>query len=297
MKIAVSGASGFLGRALTKYLSNQGHEIVPLVRDRKKADQGGIYWSPSDGLLDSQTLEGKGAIIHLAGENVAAGRWSRQQKDRILKSRVDSTRLLASAITSLSSPPEAFICASAIGFYGNRGDEVLTEDSHSGDDFLSQVSREWEAECRPVQDKGIRTVILRTGVVMSPEGGALAGMLPTFRKGLGGKLGSGRQWFSWISLEDEIRAIGFLLNSELGGPFNLTSPNPVTNGELTKSLARNLKRPAFFSVPGFVLKIMMGEMAQALLLTSQRVHPDRLLQAGFQFRHTRLEETLKQFLN
>jgi uncharacterized protein (TIGR01777 family) len=268
-----------------------------LVRSQERLAPDSIYWNPQADELNRSALEGFDAVVHLAGENIGAHRWSEKQKARIRTSRVRGTGLLAETIIGLADPPEVFVSSSAIGYYGNREDEILTEGSPPGEGFLAEVCRDWEVACRPVIEHGIRTVILRTGVVLSTGGGALARMLTPFKLGLGGRLGNGRQFMSWISLEDEIGAICHgLSDSRLSGPVNLTAPGPVTNTEFTKTLARTLRRPAPLPVPAAVLRLLLGEMAEALLLAGSRVSSGKLSDSGYRFRHESLGDALRYML-
>jgi uncharacterized protein (TIGR01777 family) len=256
-----------------------------------------VVWDPDAGRLDPATIEGFDAVVHLAGENVASRRWTAEQKKRIFESRVKSTQLLAGTLAQLSHPPRSLICASAIGYYGDRGDELLTEDSSSGSDFPSSMCRKWEEAAELAAKSGHRVLKLRIGVVLSAAGGALAVMLPPFRAGLGGALGSGRQYMSWIAIDDVTGVIQHVLSNEsLSGPLNTVAPQPVTNREFTKTLGRVLGQPAFLTVPSFVLRLAVGEMAEALLLASQRVLPARLQSFGYTFRYPQLEGALRHLL-
>jgi uncharacterized protein (TIGR01777 family) len=295
VKILVSGSHGFIGATLAPTLAGRGHQIVRLVRAREALSPDQIAWDPAAGWIDAPALEGLDAAIHLAGESIAAGRWTAARKARIRDSRVGGTRLLAGTLARLRRRPRVLICASAIGYYGDRGEEILVEDSAPGLGFLADVCREWEAAAGPAHDAGIRVAHLRSGVVLSPTGGALARLLPIFRTGLGGPLGSGRQFMSWITLGDEIEAINHLLTQDVRGPVNLVAPHPVTNREFTATLGRVLRRPTLFPVPGAVLRVGLGEVAGELL-GSQRVHPARLLATGYAFRHPELELGLRHVL-
>lgn len=295
MKILVSGSHGFIGAPLAPALAARGHQIVRLVRAREAPSTDQITWDPATGWIDAPALEGLDAVIHLAGESIARGRWTAARKARIRDSRVGGTRLLAGTLARLSRKPRVLIGASAIGYYGDRGEEILVEDSAPGRGFLADVCREWEAAALPAHDAGIRVVHLRSGVVLSPTGGALARLLPIFRMRLGGPIGSGRQFMSWITLGDEIGAIIHALTQDVRGPVNLVSPHPVTNREFTAALGRVLRRPALVPVPAAVLRLALGEMAGELL-GSQRVHPARLLATGYAFRHPELEVALRDLL-
>lgn len=298
MKIIVTGASGLVGTALLPALKAKGHEVSKLVRSGANKAAGEISWHPERGEIDAASLEGADAAIHLAGENVAEGRWTDEKKRRIRESRAKGTRLLSEALAGLKRKPQMLLSASATGFYGNRGDEVLTEQSASGDDFLSEVCREWELATQPAAQAGIRVVNLRFGVILSKEGGALKKMLTPFKLGVGGKVGSGEQYMNWITLDDAIGAILFALETEsLRGPVNVVSPHQVTNQEYTKALGNALSRPAIFAVPKFAARLAFGEVADALLLSSTRVEPQRLKEAGFQFKYPKLEDALHHILS
>ena len=268
MKIAISGASGFLGSALCAQLRELGHEVFQIVRSK---EQPGIFWNISKNFIEKDKLENLDAIIHLAGENIASKRWSKKQKLELEKSRVLGTRLISNTILDLKKPPSVFISASAIGCYGDRANEELSEDSTLGNGFLVELSKKWEEEANRVKEKNIRVVNARFGLILDAKGGALKKMLLPFKLGLAGKLGNGCQYMSWISLEDTISAILFCLEtSSASGPINIVSPEPITNAEFTKKLAKSLRRPAFFHAPAFMLKLMLGEMAGSLLLSSSR---------------------------
>jgi uncharacterized protein (TIGR01777 family) len=296
MKIVVSGASGLIGTQLVAKLSSNGHEVVRLVRRSSKA--GEIQWNPKSGTLDAAALEGTDAVIHLSGAGIGDKRWTDGYRKEILDSRTATTALLANTMASLSRKPSVFLSGSAIGIYGARNDEQLTEVSTHGTGFLAEVCEQWEAAAKPAVDAGIRTVYLRTGIVLSPKGGALKKLLPLFKLGVGGKFGNGKQWQSWISIDDEIGAIEHLLTANVSGAVNLTAPNPVTNAEFTKVLASVLKRPAIVPVPTFAPKILLGgELADALLFTGQRVIPAALNASGYNFKHTTLESAFRSLLS
>ena len=295
MKIVISGASGLIGTQLVTTLKSSGHEVVQLVR--RSAAVGQIMWDPKSGKLDPASLEGCDAVIHLSGAGIGDKRWSDAYRKEILDSRTQTTALLATTIASLQRKPSVFLSGSAIGIYGARGDEQLTETSAHGTGFLADVCEQWEAAAKPAIDAGVRTVFLRTGIVLSPKGGALKKLLPLFRLGVGGKFGNGKQWQSWISMDDEVASIIHLLTANVSGAVNLTAPQPVTNAEFTKVLAHVVKRPAIVPVPTFAPKILLGgELADALLFTGQRVMPQALTASGYVFKHSTLESALRSLL-
>ena len=296
MKIAVSGATGLIGTALRRALEQRGDDVVPLVRRQPKPGEHVVAWHPERGTIDRAGLEGMDAVIHLAGENVF-GRWTAAKKQRIRASRVAGTTLVSETLASLQRRPATLLAASAIGYYGNRGAEPVTEASAPGDDFLAQVSRDWEAAPAVAVRAGIRVVNMRIGVVLTPAGGALATMLPPFRLGLGGWVGSGNQYVSWIALDDIIKAMAHVLDRhDLTGPVNLTAPAPVTNRELAKTLGRVLGRPVLVGVPGFALSLAFGSEGADMLQGGQRVLPERLTASGFRFSFTELEPALRHLL-
>ncbi|MBV8630370.1 MAG: TIGR01777 family oxidoreductase [Silvibacterium sp.] len=283
--ILISGASGMIGTALVRAAEPRRISILKLVR-RAPENPSEIQWAPDRGVpvSDPARLEGLSAVIHLSGANLSGRRWTPAYKGKIVDSRIESTRSLVKLLKSLSQPPQAFLCASAVGIYGARGDEVLTEDSPPGQGFLAETCTAWEKEAAAARESGIRVVNLRFGVVLSRRDGALRKMLPLFRLGLGGKLGTGRQWMSWIALTDLVRAVFYLAESpEAAGPFNIVAPSPVTNAEFTRALAHALHRPALLPAPAFALRTAFGEMADEALLASTRVAPDRLRRSGFSF--------------
>jgi uncharacterized protein (TIGR01777 family) len=299
MKVAVTGSSGLIGTALLASLRGDGHEVLPVVRAASTSGHAGpvARWDVDRGEIDAAALEGVDAVVHLAGEGIAEKRWSDEQRRRVLESRSKGTALLAGALAGLTTKPSVLLSGSAVGFYGDRGDEVLTETSPPGTGFLAEVGLAWEAATAPAQDAGIRVAHLRTGIVLDRRGGALAKMLPLFRFGLGGKMGNGRQWWSWITLADEIGAIRFLLDHDVAGAVNLTAPEPATNAELAKAIGRAMHRPSFVPVPKFGPKLLLGrELADALLFGSQRVIPEVLAAAGYPFLHPRLDEALAAVL-
>ena len=293
-RVVLSGASGMLGGSLRRALAALGTPTLQLVRSETAA-QGQLPWNPAAtrAVADPGALEGCAAAIHLSGANVAGQRWTAAYRREMMASRVDSTRALATLLAGLRTPPQALLVASAVGYYGDRGDELLDETSLPGKGFFADLCRQWEAAAQPAVEAGIRVVHLRFGVVLGPGPGALARMLPIFRLGLGGRLGSGRQWMSWISVEDAMRALLFALETpSLVGPVNLTAPSPVTNAEFTRELARQLRRPAFLPAPAFALQLALGQMADEALLASTRAVPSRLLVAGFRFAHPTVDKAL-----
>ncbi len=298
MRILVTGSRGFIGSPLTDFLIFQRrHEVIRLVRAAGSIQKGQAFWDPEAGKIELEQLEGFDAVIHLAGENIAKGRWTLKKKARIRDSRVKGTRLLSESLAKLKKPPQVLISASAVGIYGNRGDELLTEDSQLGTGFLAEVGQAWEVATQPAAATGIRVVNIRFGMVLGAAGGALAMMAPPFRLGLGGKIGSGRQTMSWIALDDAVGAIlHVLVVEQLKGPVNIVSPNPVTNAEFTKTLGKVLWRPTLFTVPAFGARLAFGEMADELLLASQRVKPARLVSTGYPFIYPHLEWALRHVL-
>ncbi|MHB1784916.1 MAG: TIGR01777 family oxidoreductase [Acidimicrobiales bacterium] len=300
MKILISGAHGLIGSALGSSLESAGHQVSHLVRPGVGLRPGSadVAWDPQAGRIDGAALEGFEAVVHLAGAGIGDKRWNAKRKQTILDSRVVPTRTLASALVGLDQPPGVFLGASAIGYYGDGGEEVLTEESPSGSGFLARVCREWEAASHALDPAATRVVHMRTGIVQSNKGGALARQLPLFKAGLGARLGPGRQWVSWITLGDEVAAIRHALENEtLVGPVNLVAPHPVTNATYTKSLARALHRPAPLFIPRPVLSLVLGpEMAFELLLSGQRVMPAKLMASGFEFAHPDLDQALTRVL-
>lgn len=297
MELVVSGASGFIGSALVPALRGAGHEVRRLVR-RTTAAPDEVEWDPDRGTIDRDALRGIEGAIHLAGEGIGERRWSDEQKRRILESRTRGTALLAATLAALEPRPRVLLSGSAVGFYGDRDDEVLTETSAAGTGFLSEVVQAWEAATEPAASAGIRTVHLRTGIVLSPTGGAMGKTLPLFKLGLGGRIGRGTEWWPWITLDDEIRAVLFLLDHDVAGPVNLVAPNPVRNRDYTAALGRALHRPAVLPVPRFAPSLLLGrELTDALLGQSQRVQPERLLQAGFQFDDPEIDPALRRLFD
>ena len=294
--VAVSGATGMIGSALVARLRSAGHTVRRLTRSTSATDPADIRWDPSTNQLDARALEGVEAIVHLAGEPIAQ-RWTSRAKHDIRASRVQGTSLIASAVSQLSQKPGVVVSGSAIGIYGDRGDEMLDESSGPGTDWLAGIAREWEAAASPVAAAGVRLVLARTGIVLSPDGGALGKMLTPFRLGVGGPMGSGRQWMSWIALEDQLRAIEHAIFTEsLRGPVNLVAPNPVRNAEFARALGDALGRPAVIPLPSIALEVMFGEMARATILSGQRVLPSALTASGFTFTHATLAEALGSLL-
>jgi uncharacterized protein (TIGR01777 family) len=297
MKIAITGSHGLSGTRLVDALKADGHKTIRMVRKRLKENSNDVYWNPETRELDASLLEGFDAVIHLAGENIAARRWTEKQKEMIRKSRVGATKFLSEKLNGLRKPPSVFLSASAIGFYGHQGAEMIDETNESGEGFIADVCREWELAVHPARDAGIRTVQLRIGLVLSSAGGVLAKMLPPFRLGLGGKLGDGKQYMSWISIDDTIGAIIHLLEGEtIQGPVNLVSPHPVSNTDFTKALSRVLRRPAIFPMPAFAARVAFGEMADELLLASIGAKPQRLSETGYRFHHPDLDGALQYLL-
>jgi len=294
MKILISGSSGLIGSAAATALKSDGHDVVHLVRPGKPPNPGDVQWDPMRATVDVAAIEGVEVVLHLSGAGIADGRWTEERKQLLRSSRIDTTRVLVDSLLRLKQKPRLLIVASAIGYYGNRGDEILTESSTTGTDFLALVCRDWEAEASRAAARGIRTVMLRTGVVLSGKGGALPKMLTPFKLGVGGRLGSGQQWMSWIAIEDVVGIIrNAIANEQVSGPVNVVAPNPVRNEEFTRLLAAMLHRPAIFPAPAFMLRLAMGEMADAVLLGSDRVKPERMLAAGYKFRFEILEPALR----
>ena len=296
MRILISGSHGLVGKALIKALETGGHEIYQLVRYAPHSENE-IEWSPDRYSIAISRIEGFDAVYHLAGESIASGRWNDEKKKKIRESRTKGTKLLSDALANLAQPPKTLICASAIGYYGDRGEELLTETSPPGKGFLADVCVEWEKATDHAKEKGVRVVNTRFGIILDKEGGALAKMLPPFRMGIGGRIGDGKQWMSWIALDDVIGALQFTLtNNALTGPVNFVAANAVTNAEFTRTLGKVLSRPTFFPIPEFGVRFAFGEMADALLLSSQRVKPARLSDSGYQFTHSNLEGALRSIL-
>jgi uncharacterized protein (TIGR01777 family) len=294
MKILISGGSGLVGTATSAALQADSHNVVHLVRPGKTAKAGDVQWDPMRATVDVAGLEGVDVVIHLSGAGIADGRWTEERKQILRSSRIDTTRVLVDSLSRLKQKPRALIVASAIGYYGSRGDEILTESSAIGTDFLALLCRDWEAEASRAATMDIRTVMLRFGVVLSGKGGAFPKMLTPFKLGVGGRLGTGQQWMSWIAIEDVVGIVRYAIaNEQVSGPINVVAPNPVRNEEFTRLLAGMLHRPAIFPAPAFVLRLAMGEMADAVLLSSDRVKPEQMLAAGYKFRFEILEPALR----
>ncbi len=297
MDVAITGSNGLIGRALARSLEEDGHHVVPVVRGAPR--EGAVRWDPVAGTIDASGLEGLDAVVHLAGESIGSGPWTQAQRRRIHDSRSRGTALLARALAGLTAPPGVLVSGSAVGYYGDRGDEVLTEDAAPGDDFLAEVCVDWEAASAPAAQAGIRVANIRSGVVLDPKGGALAKQLPLFKLGLGGKAGSGEQWLSWIGMPDQVAAIRHVIDtSSIAGPVNLVAPAPVTNAEFTRQLGRAVHRPTLLPVPRFVRHAPagIGALLDSLLFTSARAEPTVLEASGFSFAHPTLPEALAAIL-
>ncbi|MEE8279047.1 MAG: TIGR01777 family oxidoreductase [Thermoanaerobaculia bacterium] len=301
MRVVITGGTGLIGRALTRSLADDGHEVVVVSRAPERARDlpegvSTTAWDAQSGKALAAALEGADAVVHLAGENIASGRWTAAKKRRIRDSRVDSSRAVAEAFERAQERPGVLVQASAVGYYGPRGEETITEESGPGSDYLARVSVEWESASAAVEKLAVRRPVVRTGVVLSPEGGALAKMLPPFRLFVGGPVGSGRQWFPWIHLADEVGAIRFLLEQEgADGPYHLTAPEPVTTREFSRALGKVLGRPSALPAPALGLRLALGEMAE-ILLEGQRALPSRLLEEGYRFRFAEAEGALRDLL-
>ncbi len=297
MRVLISGSTGLIGSRLVPALEEAGHEVYRLVRSEAPKGDRSLRWAPYDDVIERDRLAEMDAVVHLAGENIM-GRWTEAKKREIRRSRVKTTAFLAEVLASLPDPPRVWVTASAVGYYGDRGDEVLAEDSAAGQDFLARVCRDWEKAAEPAVEAGIRVVHLRFGAVLTPRGGALAKMLPPFRMGLGGRVGDGRQYVSWISLEDAVGVVRFVLeNDDIAGPVNVVAPNPVTNAELAQTLGTVLHRPAAVPVPKFALRTVFGDLADGAMLASQRVNPRILTQHEYHFKDPQLAEALRRMLN
>jgi uncharacterized protein (TIGR01777 family) len=296
MKILITGSHGLVGKALISELSKDQHEIVSLVR-HNSGSKSEIEWHPNQGAIDSDSVSGFDIVVHLAGESIASGRWTDEKKRKIRESRVMGTTLLSQSLARSTKPPAVFISASAIGYYGNRGAELLEEKSAPGNDFLAEVCVAWEKATGEAEARGIRTIHARFGIILDQEGGALAKMLTPFRMGVGGRIGDGKQWMSWIALVDVIKGLKFVIeNNSITGPVNFVAPNPVTNGEFTKTLGEALSRPTLFPMPSFAARLAFGEMADALLLSSAKVEPKRLRESGYRFEFENLQPALAAIL-
>ena len=296
MKIAVTGSSGLVGQALIDLLKTQGHEVIRIVRKAAPSSERTVLWDPEARTIDLNGLEGVEGVVHLAGESIV-GRWTEVLKNKILKSRVEGTRWIAESIARMKNPPKVLVCASAIGFYGDRGQEALNESSSKGTGFLSDVCQAWEDAASPAKKAGIRTVHLRIGIILSKRGGALAKMMLPFKLGIGGILGDGKQFMSWIALEDVTGVILHALkNNSLEGAVNTVSPKPVANRDFTKALGKALHRPTLFPVPPFAIRSLFGEMADALLLASAQVYPKKLQESGYSFKYSELSSLFSSIL-
>jgi uncharacterized protein len=297
MRILMSGGSGFVGAALTKLLRTSGNSVAHLVRAGAPVKVPDVLWDPQSATIDAASIEGTEALVHLSGASIAERRWTPVRKAELRSSRVDTTRVLVDTVLNLGHRPRAFICASAIGYYGDCGEEILTESRPCGADFLALLARDWEAEAERAAHAGIRTVQLRFGVILAARGGALPKMLAPIRFGVGGRLGSGRQWISWITLEDAIEAVhNAIVDERYSGPVNVVTPNPVRSSEFTRIAARILHRPAIFPAPKFALRLALGEMADPLLLASARVKPKRLMELGYTFRSDNIDAALQRMI-
>lgn len=296
MKILVTGSRGLVGSALVRHLTGMGHFVVRLVRSQPDRDRGDLAWDPISGRIDRGKMEDLDAVVHLAGEPIL-GLWTRSKRERLYSSRVTATEFLCEALSGLQRRPRLLISASAVGYYGSRGDTWLTENSTPGSGFLAELCQDWERATELAARAGLRVALLRTGIVLSPDGGALKQMMPVFKTGLGGPIGMGRHYMSWISMDDAVGAIVHILHTEsLRGPINLVAPQPVTNREFSHTLGRVLGRPAFLPVPAPLLRLLPGGMARETLLASQRAAPDRLTQSGYTFQHPELEHALRHLL-
>ncbi|MDQ3791816.1 MAG: TIGR01777 family oxidoreductase [Actinomycetota bacterium] len=296
MNVLISGATGLIGSALIPQLERGGHRLIRLSRSRSSAEDT-IRWDPASGALDPSRLGGIDAVVHLAGESIAEGRWTAEKKRRIMESRRVGTRLLAETLAGLGEPPNVVVSASAVGYYGDRGNELLREESEPGSDFLAEVCKAWEAAADPAREAGIRVVHPRMGIVLSTKGGALGRTLPIFKLGGGGRIGSGRQWWSWVTLDDVVGTIVHALTERnVEGPVNVGAPNPLTNAEYTKVLGKVLNRPTVFPLPARAARLALGELADALLLASQRIEPAKLKETGYEFRYQELEGALRHLL-
>ncbi len=297
LTILISGASGLVGSALIPFLTTGGHRVIRLVRRYPLTGKDDVFWDPAKGVLNVDDINHIDAVVHLSGENIGEGLWTQAKKKKIVDSRVNGTRLISETLSKLKTPPDVLVCASAIGYYGNRGEQHLTEADGPGDDFISDVCSQWEKAAAPAIENGIRTVFMRIGVVLTPLGGALSKLLLPFKSGLGGKFGPGNQYMSWVHMDDVIGAIYHAFyDNRMNGPVNLVSPEHVTNLDFTRTLGRVLRRPTMASIPSHVIKLAFGQMGREVLLSSTRVTPKKLMDAGYAFRHPGLEASLKQML-
>lgn len=297
LKIAITGASGLIGSSLAPFLSTGGHDVYTLVRRKPDTENQELFWDPDKGILDPKDMEGMDVVIHLAGENIGEVRWTESIKTRLTESRVKGTTLLAKTIAGLDHPPHVFLCASAIGYYGETQDTTVDESATAGSQYISHMCQAWEQACEPAIQGGIRTINMRIGVVYSPEGGALSKLLPLFKMGLGSAMGSGEQMISWISMEDTLYAIHHLITEPtIHGPVNLVSPTPVSNRNLTRTLAKKLNRPALLRIPESVIRSRFGQMGEEILLSSARIHPSILLNSGYTFIHPEIGPALGEVL-
>lgn len=295
MRVAITGSSGLIGTALRKALAERGDDVVRVVRSN--AGAGDVHWDINAGTVDTAALEGVDAVVHLAGAGIGDSRWSDEHKRAVMDSRKIGTALIAEAIAGLDTKPAVFVSGSAIGFYGDRGNEQLREDADAGSGFLAEVVQAWEAAAQPAIDAGIRTAFIRTGIVLSSEGGALKEQLPFFKLGVGGKIGDGSQYWSWISITDQVNAILHIIDGDLSGPVNLTAPNPSTNAEFTSALGKALGRPTFLPTPRFALDLRLGkEAVDEMLYASARVLPGALIDDGFSFAHPTIDEAFAAVL-
>jgi len=296
LNIAITGSSGVLGSALVPFLTTQGHSVTRMVRRTPKTHDE-AYWNPDYQKIDSRPMENANVVIHLAGEHIGEGRWTKDKKKSIIESRTKGTSLLANTLSKMKSPPETLICASAIGYYGNRGDEFLTEDASWGNDFISEVCHHWEESAEAAVARGIRVIFLRIGVVLTPRGGALERLLPAFQSGFGMTFGDGNQVMSWISVDDFVGAVNHIMFcKELNGPVNITAPQPLRNQDFSKTLAKSLKRPSSIHLPGWMIKRIFGQMGNEVLLSGNCVIPQKLLATGYQFYHPTLDQAFTHLL-
>ena len=294
MRTAITGVSGLVGAHLRSFLDAEGHSVIPIGRG---PGNGGIHWDPSKDEIEASRLDGIDAVVHLAGENIGSSRWTAGRKEKILLSRIDGTSLISKTIVSLKAPPRVLISASAVGYYGDCGDRIITENHPAGSGFLADVCVQWESACEPARQAGIRVVNIRNGVVLSSKGGAIPKMLPPFRLGIGGPIAGGKQYVSWIHLHDLARAIlALIVDEKISGPVNMTSPNPVTNSELTRAIASVIHRPAIMPIPAFAIRAIFGQMGQETVIQGQRVKPTVLQGMGFEWEYADIIAALKKEL-